>query len=391
MNRVKTIAMLGISMLLASGAAAQETLRIYVAEDALNAQTAELLTQRLNTACAPVCWTLELESQTGESLRELVLSDRAPNLAVCTPKQGLEWAQEGMLLPLHSVISQQSRMQPQVLDCCVPEGEEKLFMAPLMARHRQMAVNVKRFQTRQLDYMLDETAHPVWYPTEFYQILEEFMMAKTPALEIWPAEPQTSAALETLVQSIFGGAFLSEDGLLCRINSPEIRTGLRWLADAVDSGLIGCAQSREEALQRFLSGETAMFLDWTPQEAERQESTLKAQGLSVMAIPYPSAIGLPVRAFELTGVCAFASGDARTDALAMRAAVLLHEDAQIQALLGPRGIWQDSAVWLPSLDAYRNGATLRSLFCGAMRQAMEDRGCTLEALEQAQAAMDALR
>ena len=45
-------------------------------------------------------------------------------------------------------------------------------------------------------------------------------------------------------------------------------------------------------------------------------------------------MGLPVRAFTLTGVCAFASGDAGTDALAVKAAAFLNENAQAQALLG---------------------------------------------------------
>lgn len=369
-----------------AGAMAQDTMRVYIAQDAMSGRMGQVLEERLNSAYPQAVWDVQLESECKEELRALVLSDRTPTLAICAPGEALAWAKEGMLLPLQQAIGQQERIQPQVLQCCV-QGEA-LFMAPLVAQHRQMAVNVKRFQAQKMDDMLDELAHPVWYPMEFYQILEEFMMADEPALDIWPAEPETSVALEALVQAMFGGTLLSEDGTSCLVNSPEIRAGLRWLADAADSGLIACAQNRDEALRRFVAGETAMFPDWTQEEAERLKQTLEDNGVQVKTVPYPSALGLPVRAFEVTGVCAFESGDAQTDALAVQAAALLYADEQ--ALLGQRSIWRDGAAWLPSLDTGSYGATLRSLLCDAMRQVMEGECGAGEALEQVRTAMDVI-
>ena len=386
---IRTAAVLFAVMLFGSGAVAQETMRVYIGRDALDMQTAQQLVEMIGRAVPQAQWETLPEEETGESLRTLVLSDRAPALAICAPGEALPWAQEGMLLPLQAAIAGQSRMQRQVLDCCVLE--ENLFMAPLLARHRCLAVNVRRFEDQRLGYMLDELTHPVWYPTEFYQILEEFLLDDETAMDVWPAQPQTSAALEALVQAIYGGSLLSEDTALCQANAPEIRAGLRWLGETVACGLIGLAQSREDALARFVSGETAIFADWTAQEAARQKDALAENGVQVQTMPYPSSMGLPVRAFTLTGVCAFASGDAGTDALAVRAAAFLNENAQAQALLGSRAIWQDNAVWLPSLELGSRGATLRSLFCEAMRQVMSGETEPAEALEWVQAAMDALK
>lgn len=386
---IRTAAALLALLLLAAGAAAQTTMRVYIARDALDMQTAQQLMDMIAKAYPQAQWTAEYEEETGENLRALVLSDRTPALAICAPGEALPWAQEGMLLHLQQAISGQSRMQMQVLDCCVLG--ENLFMAPLYARHRQMAVNVGRFEEQRLDYMLDDLTHPVWYPTEFYQILEEFLLNDEPAMDVWLPETETSAALEALVQAMYGGSLLSGDGTVCQADAPEIRAGLRWLRDAVDSGLIACAQSREEALLRFVSGETAIFADWSAQEAERQKDALEENGVRVKAMPYPTSIGLPVRAWEVTGVCAFAGGNPSADALAVKAAAFLNEDAQAQALLGSRAIWQDNAVWLPSLSAGSRAATLRSLFDEAMRQVMQGRAETAEALERVQAAMDAIK
>ena len=319
---MRTAAALFLLSLLAAGAMAQGTMRVYMGRDTLDDQTAWQLVEMIGRAVPQAQWEAVLEEETGESLRALVLSDRAPALAVCAPGEALPWAKEGMLLPLQAAIAGQNRMQRQVLDCCVLE--ENLFMAPLLARHRCLAVNVRRFEEQRLGYMLDELTHTVWYPTEFYQILEEFLLDDETAMDVWPAQPQTSAGLEALVQAIYGGSLLSEDASLCQANAPEIRAGLRWLGETVACGLIGLAQSREDALARFVSGETAIFADWTAQEATRQKDALAENGVQVHTMPYPSSIGLPVRAFTLTGVCAFASGDAGTDALAVKATAFLN-------------------------------------------------------------------
>ena len=60
--------------------------------------------------------------------------------------------------------------------------------------------------------MTNAIEHPIWYPMEFDQLLEEFALADHPALEIWPAEPETCGALEALLQALYGGAWLTEGG-----------------------------------------------------------------------------------------------------------------------------------------------------------------------------------
>ena len=233
-----------------------------------------------------------------------------------------------------------------------------------------------------LGYLLGEQAYPVWYPAQFYQILEEFMLQDQIAMDVWRAAPETSAAIETVTQAIFGGMLLSEDGRICEMDSPDMIAGVKWLRDAVDDGMIGYCETREDALERFASGQTAIFIDWT-------EGQMPDVGnADIVTVPYPAAVGLPVRSFELTGVCAFESGDARRNALAQKACVILHERAQ--EILGARGIWQDGACWPSSLDRDDRTATLRSLFCTAFGEVMEQGGRAEDALGRAAAAMRAL-
>ncbi|MBR5560041.1 MAG: extracellular solute-binding protein [Clostridia bacterium] len=378
---MKALGILALMLALLVGcAAAQESMQLYVHKGALEEGQVQRLLGLLRAEYEADDWTLMEDER---ALRELVLSGDLPDLAICAPGEARPWAREGLLVPLQEKISGQHRMQRQVLDQGVL-GDE-MFMAPLSAMHRQMAVNVSLFEDMGLGYMLDSKMYPVWYPAQFYQILEEFMIRDEVALDVWRAQADTSAAIEALTQAIYGGMLLSEDGGRATADDEAVQVGVQWLADAIDDGMIGYCETREDALERFWMGETAIFIDWT----RRLQQQAKEKGLEIAERPYPAAVGLPVRSFELTGVCAFSSGDAQRDTHLADACAMLCDNAQ--DVLGSRGIWQDGALWPASLDADDLGATLRSLLCQALVGVIEERRDAGEALDRVQAAMDALR
>jgi len=382
MKILKMLAAVFLLLAVISGASAQETLRLYVEDGAMDSAQAQRLLAVLCQDAGDAQWTLESGERT---LRELVLADCTPDLAICRPRTARPWAQEGMLLALHEYIPEQSRMQRQALDLCI--YGEAMFMAPLAASHRQMAVNRTAFEQMGLEDMLDRRMYPVWYPVQFDQILEEFMIRDRTAADIWRAEEGSSAALEALTQAIHGGRLLEEDGETCRAGGEEMVAGVQWLADAVNDGLIDRQETREAALLRFLQGETAIFFDWTRALERQLEDVIRQKQLDIVTVPYPAAMGIPVRSFDLTGVCAFASGDTARDARLARACAALY--AAAQDVLGPAGIWQDGAIWLPSLEGSDAGATLRGLMCAAINEAVETGGAEA-ALLRVQAVMDAL-
>ena len=262
-----------------------------------------------------------------------------------------------------------------------------MFMLPLTAKHRQMAVNRRLLEKRRMGYMANTIEHPIWYPMEFDQLLEEFALADHPALEIWPAEPETCGALEALLQALYGGAWLTEGGETGQADHINVQASLEWLRDRVQSGLIARVGSREEALTHFLNGETALFMDWRTGDERRCARELEKNGVELLTMPYPSSTGFVIRSFELTGVCVAAGANS---ALAMRAAALWHEDAQAQRALGERGIWKDDAVWLPEIDATQKGLTLRRLMCEAIESALSGESTPKDALRLVQTTLDAM-
>lgn len=372
-------------MMLSGCAMAQNVLRVYVDKEALGTEAARQLAALLERKFPQAAFEL-LED--GEDLRALVLSDNGPQLAIASPGEVFPWAKEGLTLPLQSRIDDQTEIAHEVLSVCV--HEENLFMAPLAARHRQMAVNVRMLEKQGLGYMLDEIAHAVWYPTEFHQILEEFAIADMPALDVWLA-PQDSGAMEAMIQAIYCGGLLGDDGQTCMADSKAVLYGVRWLRDLIDGGLIGMQETRQAALDRFVAGETAIFLDWTEALQKKYAQQMKDMGMQVEERPYPSSCALPVRSYEVMGVSAFDSGDAQKNTLAMQAAAFLYEDAQAQMILGKRQIFEDGSIWLWDLSSSEHGATLRSLMHEALEQIIHEERDIEQALAMVKAGMDTAR
>ena len=69
----------------------------------------------------------------------------------------------------------------------------------------------------------------------------------------------------------------------------------------------------------------------------------------------------------------------------------LNHEQQAQTLLGSRAIFRDDSVWLTCLSAHEQGATVRSLFAGALESVFAGEMTAETALERAQAALDALQ
>lgn len=358
-----------------------QRIEVYAAEGALADGQAEGMVRLLSQAFPEAEWTI---APGEESLRQRVMAGRAPGLAVCAPGEAMPWAREGMLLPLDGRISSAVRIQKEALEPGV--FEEKLFAAPLVARHRRMAVNADRIEEMQMRHLLDGAAYPVWLPQQLEQVLEECRLSGMAGMEVWPAEEGEADAMAALVQAFYGGAWMTEDGEI-RADDPAACLGAQWLYEMVESGAIARAENREAALEHFLDGKTAMFIDWTDEDEKLRRKMPDGVVRRLAMMPYPSAEGVPVRSFELTGVSAFRAEDEAENALLLKAVSFLHEDGAAQLLFGSRGIWRDGTIWLRYLKADDRGATLARLTREAMRAVIEEGVDACAAFEAAQAAM----
>ena len=379
--------LMGVGMMSAN-AAAQTTMNVFFTERAMECGQSRMLMELTRREFPQAEWQSEMQADTGRSLRELILADDLPEIVICAPGEAYGWAKEGVFEALDAYAGDMAAVNSQVVSACTEDG--RLYMAPLTATQRQIAVNRRMLERRRLGYLTSVVDHPVWYPMEFDQLLEEFELAKAPAVEIWKPHPEDCAALEALIQVIYGGTMLTEDGRHSQIEHVNVRAGLEWLRERVKSGMIVQVESRQEALDHFLSGKTALFIDWTQEDEQRCARQLRENGIELMTVPYPTATGFTIRSFELTGACIPVGLEGEAHAMAEKAVAFWRTDERAQSVLDGGSIAQDDAVWLPLQDTSEVGTTLRRMMCGIVQEVLAGRNSSAEALRLAQTALDAM-
>lgn len=379
--------LMGVGMMSAN-AVAQTTMNVFFTERAMERGQSRMLMELTRREFPQAEWQSEMQADTGRSLRELILADDLPEIVICAPGEAYGWAKEGVFEALDACAGDMAAVNSQVVSACTEDG--RLYMAPLTATQRQIAVNRRMLERRRLGYLTSVVDHPVWYPMEFDQLLEEFELAKAPAVEIWKPSPENCAALEALIQAIYGGTMLTEDGRHSQIEHVNVRAGLEWLCERVKSGMIVQVESRQEALDHFLSGKTALFIDWTQEDEQRCARQLRENGIELMTMPYPTATGFTIRSFELTGACIPVGLEGEAHAMAEKAVAFWRTDERAQSVLDGGSIAQDDAVWLPLQDTSEVGTTLRRMMCGIVQEVLAGRNSPAEALRLAQAALDAM-
>lgn len=384
---VALLLLMGVGMMSAN-AAAQTTMNVFFTERAMECGQSRMLMELTRHEFPQAEWQSEMQADTGRSLRELILADDLPEIVICAPGEAYGWAKEGVFEALDACAGDMAAVNSQVVSACTEAG--RLYMAPLTATQRQIAVNRRMLERRRLGYLTSVVDHPVWYPMEFDQLLEEFELAKAPAVEIWKPRPEDCAALEALIQAIYGGTMLTEDGQHSQIEHVNVRAGLEWLRERVRSGMIVQVESRQEALDHFLSGKTALFIDWTQEDEQRCARQLRENGIELMTVPYPTATGFTIRSFELTGACIPVGLEGEAHAMAEKAVAFWRTDERAQSVLDSGSIAQDDAVWLPLQDTSEVGTTLRRMMCGIVQEVLAGRNSPDEALRLAQAALDAM-
>ena len=347
-------------MLMMTTAAARADRVLHVSGGTVSRQTAQEIAAHLEKVTGEA-FLLDLQEETGMSLEQRIMAGEAPQLAVVPVGEALVWAREGMLLPLDGCMPEFAHLAQPLADACVVD--EQLMAAPLFARHRRMAVSVRHMEAARMEYLLDARAHPVWYPSEFLQALDELAMQGSCAMEVWAPQEGGELYLEAMLQGVSGLCLIDGETGAYAGDGELLSDALGWMEDMLSAGLIEAAQNREEALSRFLEGETAIFPDWTDVDSAENAQALDERRIVLM--PYPSLSGSPLRAAELICVCAFLSQEEAENALLSRAAAALCGGEGAQALFGERMMNEDGAKWLFPMEAAQGGATLRALFSGA--------------------------
>jgi len=312
-------------------AGAQADMQLMIGEGTMSGSQAQEIAVALSEAAGE---RISAVMAQGRSLSNRIMDGDAPQLAIAYESEILPWVQEGFIVPLG--------------------GEAEGYALAVGLQERQMAVRAQCMEDAGMDYLLDERAYPAWAPLQVLQALDELALSGCAGLEVWTPGGGDTLFLEAFLQGVSGEWFAPGTTSAQSVDMKAVEDALAWLGDMAQAGLIGEAQSREAALSRFIGGESAIFIDWSQEES--REYAQEIRDGEIVLMPYPSASGVPVHAVRLICLCAL--DNAAASALM---------DAPRTALEGKCPAGQQRLVTLETLE---DGATLKTLLCGAVKEVL---------------------
>ena len=343
------------AMLPLTFAQAEETL--FIAKGMLSPAQAQDMAAAFEEALGEtVCVTFEEE--TGKTLTQSLPS--GAGLAVLTAPQAAALARADRLLSLDGYVPALEQMERAYTQACVMD--EQLMFAPLKVKQRMMAVRRDGFEAVNMGYLLDNRSHPVWYPAEFVQALDEMAVMNRPGMDVWRPGEEDLPWLSALLCCASELEYMEEGTGACAVDAQEMERALEWMEDMLRAELIREAKDREEALSRFIGGETAVFIDWTQEESRQYAEAIREGEILLRA--YPTFAGAPLHAGELVVLCILRGEEAKNEPLRRAAADVLARIGEKETLW-QRGLYSDGARVLPLYAAQEYGATLCRLLLDA--------------------------
>lgn len=369
-------------LLLALAAGARADMELYIARDTVTTAQGEALARMIAEEMEETVVLVTQEAD-GRDFAQKMMDGEPPQLAIVRAGSAAPWAREGYLAPLDRCAPSLESVAEAIVDACVTQ--ERLYAVPLTVRRHSMAVRAEGLEDICMGTLLDERTHPAWAPTEVLQVLDELTLSGQAGLEIWQPTPQDALGMEAFLQGACGAWIDAGTADASAADGHAIETALVWLEDLAQAGMIGVAEDREAALERFLSGETTIFIDWTPKESRCYAKELKEE--QIVLLPYPCAAGMATGAADVIALCA-PIGSAKATEKAIRAAALIAERVQETALLGER-LPGDGGEWLCAMETLEHGATLRALICEAAGEILSGEVTAQAAAKRIARAMDA--
>lgn len=370
-------------LLIALTVAARADMELYIAKDTVTEAQGEALVRLIAEQMEEEVILVTQEAD-GRDFAQRMMDGTPPQLAILRVGDAAPWAREGRLAAMDHCAAALAYVAEPILNACITQ--ERLYAVPLTVRRHNMAVRVEGMEDIRMGSLLDERMHPAWAPAQMLQVLDELALEGAAGLEIWRPTAADALGMEAFLQGACGIWLESNETDAREVDMSALEAALDWLEDLRKAGMIDRATDRAAALARFLSGETTLFIDWTPEESRRYAKELKEGRIALLA--YPSTMGMAMGACDLVVLCAPRGESAEATEKALHAAALIVAAGQMGHALGERLPSAAGGDWLGAMETLEHGPTLRALICEAAGEILSGETTAQAAANRIARAMD---
>ena len=273
-----------------------------------------------------------------EKITTAIEAGTAPDVLFDAPGRIIQYGKNGKLAELNDLFTNdfvKDVNNNQIIQAS--KAGDKAYMYPISSAPFYMALNKKMLKEAGVENLVKEG----WTTADFEKVLKALKAKGYTPGSLFSNGQGGDQGTRAFISNLYGGSVTDDKVTKYTTDSPNFVKGLNKAVSWIKDGLMtnGSQFDGGADIQNFANGQTSYTVLWAPAQKGIQAKLLKASGVEVVEVPFPSDNGKPALEYLVNGFGIFNNKDKKKVEAAKKFVKFIADDKK----WGPKNVVRTGA------------------------------------------------
>ena len=273
-----------------------------------------------------------------EKITTAIEAGTAPDVLFDAPGRIIQYGKNGKLAELNDLFTNdfvKDVNNNQIIQAS--KAGDKAYMYPISSAPFYMAFNKKMLKEAGVENLVKEG----WTTADFEKVLKALKAKGYTPGSLFSNGQGGDQGTRAFISNLYGGSVTDDKVTKYTTDSPNFVKGLNKAVSWIKDGLMtnGSQFDGGADIQNFANGQTSYTVLWAPAQKGIQAKLLKASGVEVVEVPFPSDNGKPALEYLVNGFGIFNNKDKKKVEAAKKFVKFIADDKK----WGPKNVVRTGA------------------------------------------------
>ena len=273
-----------------------------------------------------------------EKITTAIEAGTAPDVLFDAPGRIIQYGKNGKLAELNDLFTNdfvKDVNNNQIIQAS--KAGDKAYMYPISSAPFYMALNKKMLKEAGVLDLVKEG----WTTADFEKVLKALKAKGYTPGSLFSNGQGGDQGTRAFISNLYGGSVTDDKVTKYTTDSPNFVKGLNKVVSWIKDGLMtnGSQFDGGADIQNFANGQTSYTVLWAPAQKGIQAKLLKASGVEVVEVPFPSDNGKPALEYLVNGFGIFNNKDKKKVEAAKKFVKFIADDKK----WGPKNVVRTGA------------------------------------------------
>ncbi|WP_330949785.1 ABC transporter substrate-binding protein [Streptococcus anginosus] len=273
-----------------------------------------------------------------EKITTAIEAGTAPDVLFDAPGRIIQYGKNGKLAELNDLFTDdfvKDVNNNQIIQAS--KAGDKAYMYPISSAPFYMALNKKMLKEAGVLDLVKEG----WTTADFEKVLKALKAKGYTPGSLFSNGQGGDQGTRAFISNLYGGSVTDDKVTKYTTDSPNFVKGLNKVVSWIKDGLMtnGSQFDGGADIQNFANGQTSYTVLWAPAQNGIQAKLLKASGVEVVEVPFPSDNGKPALEYLVNGFGNFNNKDKKKVEAAKKFVKFIADDKK----WGPKNVVRTGA------------------------------------------------